>query len=507
MSPLQAALAAHLPIAPVLLPLAAGIVLLALRRAPLALQRAVSVLALLLLLALDVALWLQVQGGAPVVYALGNWPVPVGIVLVADRLAAWMLLVTALVALGALLHALHGEDAHGPHFHVLFQWQLFGLDGAFLTGDLFNLFVFFEVLLLASYGLLLHGGGRLRTRAGLHYVVLNLLGSTLFLFAVGTLYGVAGTLNMADLAVRLPLLPQADWPLLRSALLVLLVVFALKAALLPLSLWLPAAYGNTGAGVAALLAVMTKVGAYAILRVHIMLLGGSVLAGWVQPWLLALALATVAAGAAGTLAATSLRQQTGHLIVLSMGTLLLGFALDTPQSLAAGLYYLPHSVFVSAALFLLADLLVRTRGAAADGFGPAPAMPQRGLLAALFLVLAVNVAGLPPLSGFVGKFMLLQAALGQPHWIWVWAVVLGGGLATLVALSRSGTSLFMRVLPADAATASALPRSLLPAAGLLAALGVGMALAAGPLSAAATAVAQQIAQPQGYLHAVLGAER
>jgi multicomponent K+:H+ antiporter subunit D len=506
-SALPTALAAQLPIAPVLLPLVAGIVLLLWRAAPLAVQRGVSLSALLLLLATDMALWLQVQDGAVQVYALGGWPAPIGIVLVADRLAVWMLLATALVALGALLYALRGDDALGPHFHVLFQWQLFGLDGAFLTGDLFNLFVFFEVLLLASYGLLLHGGGRLRTRAGLHYVVLNLLGSTLFLFAVGTLYGLAGTLNMADLAVRLPLLPPADWPLLRTALLVLLVVFALKAALLPLSLWLPAAYGHTSAAVAALLAIMTKVGAYAILRVDIMLLGhsGGVLDGWVQPWLLWVALATLLAGAAGVLAAGGLRQQTGHLVVLSMGTLMLGFALDTPQSLAAGLYYLPHSVFVSAALFLLADVVARGRGQAADGFSAAPPMPHRAPLAALYAVLAVSVAGLPPLSGFVGKFMLLQAALGQPHWAWVWAGMLGAGLVTLFALSRSGTQLFMRVLPGGEATLTAWPVTLLLPATLLAALGVGMALAAAPLAAAAAAIAQQIAQPQNYIHAVLGA--
>ncbi|MBN2691048.1 MAG: monovalent cation/H+ antiporter subunit D, partial [Burkholderiaceae bacterium] len=425
---------AQLPIAPVLLPLAAGIVLLFLRGRSLRVQRVFSLLATLALLAVDVALWLRVQHGAHLVYALGDWPAPIGIVLVADQLAVGMLLVTALVALGALLYAvMNDEDAAGPHFHVLFQMELFGLGGAFLTGDLFNLFVFFEVLLLASYGLLLHGGGRLRTRAGLHYVVLNLVGSTLFLFAVGALYGLSGTLNMADLAVRLPLLPLSDGPLLRSALLVLLVVFALKAALLPLSLWLPSAYGNTSAAVAALFAIMTKVGAYAILRVDIMLFGqgSGVLAGWIGPWLFWAALATLIAGAAGVLASSSLRQQVGHLVVLSMGTLLLAFSLGTQQALVAGLYYLPHSVFVSAALFLLADLVARGRGAASDGFEPAPPMPHRALLGGLFFVLAISVAGLPPLSGFIGKFMLLQAAQSQPHGAWVWAVVLGAGLAVL----------------------------------------------------------------------------
>lgn len=508
MIPGAGAWGAQLPIVPVLLPLAAGIVLLLLRARPLALQRTLSLLATLGLLAFDLALWWQVQHGAVLVYALGNWPAPIGIVLVADPLAVWMLITTALVALGALLHALRGEDAQGPHFHVLFQLQIFGINGAFLTGDLFNLFVFFEVLLLASYGLLLHGGGRLRTRAGLHYVVLNLVGSTLFLFAVGALYGVTGTLNMADLAMKLALMPPADWALLRSALLVLLVVFALKAALLPLSFWLPGAYGNTGAAVAALFAVMTKVGAYAILRVDIMLLGqpGGILYGWVQPWLFWIALATLVVGAAGVLASVGMRQQIGHLVVVSMGTLLLAFSLNTPQALSAGLYYLPHSVFASAALFLLADLVMRGRGCAGDGFDPAPPMPHRALLGGLFFLLAISIVGLPPLSGFIGKFMLLQAAQGQPHWIWLWAVVLGAGLAALVALSRSGSRVFMRVTPLerDAVPAAVWPVSQALAVLALAALGVVMVLAAGSLTTTAASIAQQIVLPQSYIHAVSG---
>ncbi|OYZ55488.1 MAG: cation:proton antiporter, partial [Hydrogenophilales bacterium 16-61-112] len=232
-------LTTHLPILPVLLPLVAGILLLALRNAPISLQRGISFAATLALVPLALALLASAGDGTHLVYKLGNWDAPFGIVLVADRLAAWMLMATALVAVFALLHALRGSDTHGRHFHVLFQLQLFGLNGAFLTGDLFNLFVFFEILLLASYGLLLHGGGRLRVKAGLHFVVINLVGSTLFLFAVGTLYGVTGTLNMADLAIKLAHTTPANLALIETAGLLLFSVFALKAAVLPLYLWLP----------------------------------------------------------------------------------------------------------------------------------------------------------------------------------------------------------------------------------------------------------------------------
>ena len=297
----------HLPILPVVLPLIAGIVLLALRNAPLRLQRGVSLVAVLALIPLAIAMIQAAADGTHLVYALGNWVAPYGIVLVVDRLAAWMLLTTALLAVFALLYAIQGSDQNGRHFHVLFQLQLFGLNGAFLTGDLFNLFVFFEILLLASYGLLLHGGGRQRVKAGLHYVVINLVGSTLFLFAVGTLYGVAGTLNMADLAVKLAATPAEHAALVQSAALLLFGVFALKAALLPLYLWLPAAYAHTSAPVAALFAIMTKVGAYSILRVYSLMAGDTgPLANLLDAWLAPLALATLTLGMLGAVASTTL---------------------------------------------------------------------------------------------------------------------------------------------------------------------------------------------------------
>ena len=200
----------HLVIAPLLIPLIAGIALLLMRGSATSMHRLLSIAASAALTVAVATLLMQVSGGQVEVYRLGNWQAPFGIVLVADRLTAVMLLITAILATSVSIYAARGSDQNARYFHVLFQMQLFGINGAFLTGDLFNLFVFFEVLLIASYGLQLFGGGRRRTRAGLHYVVLNLIGSTLFLFAVGTLYGVLGTLNMADLAVRLRELDPAD---------------------------------------------------------------------------------------------------------------------------------------------------------------------------------------------------------------------------------------------------------------------------------------------------------
>jgi multicomponent K+:H+ antiporter subunit D len=426
---------------------------------------------------------------------------------VADRLSAWLLLTTALLALFALLHALRGIDETGRHFHVLLQLQLFGLAGAFLTGDLFNLFVFFEVLLLASYALLLHGGGRQRTRAGLAYVVLNLAGSTLFLFAVGTLYGVLGTLNMADLALKVAATPAENVALVRAAGLLLFGVFALKAALLPLHLWLPAAYAQASAPVAALFAIMTKVGAYSILRADTLIFGAAAgpVAGLLAPWLLPLALATLAIGTLGAVASRHLRAQVAYLVVASAGTLLTAFALASAEGIAAGLYYLPHTTFAAAAAFLLADAIAVRRGELADRLDPGPSLPDHRLLGALFFVAAVAVVGLPPLSGFLGKFLLLRAALEHQALPWVMAVVLSMGLLTLIALTRSGSLLFYRThsaVPGPARSPLAVAAELTPVVGLLLLVGA-LTVAAGPVAEYAQATASQLLEPDQYIHAVL----
>lgn len=497
----------HLVIAPVLLPLLMGILLLLLDRANPFLPRILSVLAVLVQIRLALALLAATSSGDILVYALGNWPAPFGIVLVADRLAAWLLVITALLALFALLYAIRGEDRAGRHFHVLFQLQLFGLNGAFLTGDLFNLFVFFEILLLASYGLLLHGGGRRRIRAGLHFVVVNLVGSTLFLFAVGTLYGVLGALNMADLAMKVAAAPPENIPLVRAAGLLLFGVFALKAALLPFYLWLPAAYAHTSAPAAALFAIMTKVGAYGILRVYALIFGADAgrAANLIEPWLLPLALATLLVGMAGVVAATHLRQQAAYLVVGSVGSLLVAFGLNSAAGIAAGLYYLPHTTFTTAALFLLADAITRRRGELGDRLDPGPTIANSGLLGGLFFVTAVAVAGLPPLSGFLGKFLTLRAALDHPLLPWIMGTVLVAGLLGLIALARTGSLLFYRALPPEATapeTGPALAAETVPIIGLLL-LGLGLTIGAGPAFDQARAIADQTLQPQTYIQAVM----
>jgi len=494
----------HLLIAPLLLPLLTGIALILLRGTTTPLHRLLSTTATFALVGIALALLLQVSDGQVQVYRLGNWPAPFGIVLAADRLAAVMVLVTALLAACVMLYATRGGDDAGRYFHVLFQLQLFGLNGAFLTGDLFNLFVFFEVLLIASYGLLLHGGGRERTRAGLHYVVLNLVGSTLFLFAVGSLYGVLGTLNMADLAVRLADVAPSDLGVVRAAGLLLFAVFALKAALAPLHLWLPGAYAHTSAPVAAMFAIMTKVGAYAILRVYSLMFGpdSGPAAGLLDPLLLPLALLTVVAGTVGVLASRRLAQQAAYLVVVSAGTLLTAFGLGGATAVAAGLYYLAHTTFAAAALFLLADILGKARGTLHDRLVAGPGLPQAQLLGGVFLLVALAVSGLPPLSGFVGKWLILQASLDSPWMPWVIGVLLITSLLGIMGLARSGSQLFFNTDPAATAGATLRPADF-SAPLVLVMAGIAMVVFAGPLYDFSQAAATQLAEPAAYLDAVL----
>ncbi len=487
----------------VLLPLLAGIVQLLVR--PLAVQRRIGLTVTGLLLLVGVWLFISVVDGSYRTYHLGNWLPPFGIVLVLDRLSALMLLLTALVATGSLLYAVSTEvDERGSFFHALFQFQLFGLNGAFLTGDLFNLFVFFEILLIASYGLLLHGGGRRVTRAGLHYVVLNLAGSTLFLFAVGVLYGITGTLNMADLALRVATADPADSGLLRASGLILLVVFALKAALLPLYFWLPKAYGSTSAPVAALFAIMTKVGIYSIIRVYTLIFGpqAGVVANVADPWVLPLALATLIAGTLGVLSSRNLRQQLAYFVVVSVGTLLVAVGLFSEIGLTAALVYMIHTTLVTAGMFLLADLIGRQRGGL--DMTPAPGVAQPLLLGVLFFGGAAALTGLPPLSGFLAKLMILQAAGEGVAGGWSWGVILSTSLLGVVALSRSGSALFWGVESGLAVTPR--PASLWQSTPALALLALSPLLVAlgSPVTGFAEATARQLGQPGEYIEQVLG---
>jgi len=487
-------------------PIVAAVLLLAARHL-IDLARIISVASLVALLAVAIGLFWQASGGEITTYRMSNWPVPFGIVLVLDRLAALLVLLTSALALVVVLYAIgSGWDDKGKHFHALIMFQVMGINGAFLTGDIFNLFVFFEVLLIASYGLMIHGGGERRLRAGLQYVTYNLIGSTLFLFALGTIYAVTGTLNMADLAQKVALLPAEDTAMIRVAAVLLLLVFAVKAALVPLHFWLPATYAEAPAPVAALFAIMTKVGAYAILRVYVLIFGTGTLAigDMVGTWLLPAALVTLVLGMVGILGARSLGHLAGYAAIASMGTLLAAVALFSHGAIVAALYYMVHSTLAGAMLFLVADMIRQGRGGE-DRLIPSGALPQNGLVASLFFIAAIAVAGLPPLSGFIGKLLVLDATRADAAAVWIWALILGGSLVAVVGLARAGSVIFWNTRDADVAGSPVTPLSVV-AVGMLGAGLVAMTVFAGPFTAFFDATATQMFDTDGMIAATLPPE-
>lgn len=497
-------------VASVILPAVMGAGILLAVRHNLSLSRLASLGSCIVLVIVAAVLVNEANGGTIQSYAVGNWRAPFGIVLVLDRLSAMMLLLTAGLALIVLVYAIStGKDRQGWHFHPLFQFQLLGLNGAFLTGDLFNLFVFFEVLLIASYGLMLHGQGGERLKAGVQYVIINLVGSSLFLVGVGLLYGVTGTLNMADLAVKIAAAPPGDQGLIAASGLILTTVFGLKAALVPLHFWLPGTYAATSGAVAALFAIMTKVGAYSIIRTSTLIFGED--AGGVAfvaaPWLLPAALVTIVIGFVGVFAARGLRDLAAWAVVGSMGTLLSAVSVFTPESMGPALYYILHSTLAGAALFLVVDLIAERRAEHGDAITSAPRFTQIEILSGLFFLAAIATVGLPPLSGFVGKLLVLDGVRASPDAVWIWGVILTTTVLGVLAFARAGSLIFWKSTTVDG---EILLRSLrgkrgglAAAASLLLALAL-LTLLAGPITTYTSAAATQLFEPETYIEAVLG---
>jgi multicomponent K+:H+ antiporter subunit D len=474
-------------------------------------------------------------------YLLGDWPPPFAIVLVLDRLSALMVLLTSVLALSAVVFAMARWDRRGQHFHSLFQFLLMGLNGAFLTGDLFNLFVFFEVLLAASYGLALHGSGTLRVRAGLHYIAMNLAASLLFLIGVSLIYGVTGTLNMADLAVRVPLVAAEQQPLLAAGAAVLGIAFLVKAAMWPLCFWLPITYGAAPPPAAAVFAVLSKVGVYVVLRISSLAFGTAAaqMTGFGAEVLLWGGLATLVFGTVGVLASQGLGRLASCSVLVSSGTLLAVIGISGlgggSAMIAAALFYLVISTVAISALFLMVELIERgeselaailTVTAEAYGLGDddleeaelrsagsGPGVPgATTVLGFCFLTCALLIAGVPPLAGFLGKFAMLSAVLSFDDLgnrdipligIAFTAVVIISGLAALIALVREGTRTFW------AAEEEELPSvplvELVPVIVLLA-LTLGASVKAGPVMDYMEATATSLYHPHVYVRGVLGAE-
>ena len=538
----------HLIAAPILLPLLTASIMLMLGEKHRPLKARINLLSSLLGLGISVLLlqWTQTTGvpGSIGVYLPGNWQVPFGIVLVVDRLSALMLVLTGIIGVSALLFAMARWDGAGSSFHALFQIQMMGLYGAFLTADLFNLFVFFEVLLAASYGLMLHGSGRARVSSGLHYISINLLASSLFLIGAALIYGVTGTLNMADLALKIPLVPEADRGLLHAGAAILAVAFLAKAGMWPLNFWLVPAYSSASAPVAAMFAIMTKVGVYTLLRLWTLLFSGQAGASayFGGDWLIYGGMATIVCAAVAILAAQRLERMASLSILVSAGILLSAIGFAQPNLIAAALFYLVSSTLALSALFLLAELIERSRSANEmplfdDGdliARPLESLqPPKGInlddeqkavvgqvipwtmafLGLSFIACALLIIGMPPLSGFIGKLGLMHALLNplglgngadEPVSNAAWgllALLIVSGLASLIAFSRLGIQRFWT--PEERPSPLLRRLECVPIFALLG-LSILLTFKAEPLLRYTQAAAQTLNNPQQYVMAVLG---
>ena len=407
-------------------------------------RRGISYVSCVLGLSTALLYLISASTGHITVYNLGEWSAPFGIVLVLDQLSALMLVLTYSLASIILWFASSDWDARGRYFHAMFHLLLMGLCGAFLTGDLFNLFVFFEILLMASYVLLVHGQGKARFQLGIHYVTINLLASALFLIGLGMIYGSVGSLNMVDVARLIPLLEPDQHKLAVAGGLLLLVVFGIKAAMLPLGFWLPKTYAVATTPVAAMFTIMTKVGIYAILRINGTVFSDDLSHAILVSCLLPLGLITSVYGVIGAIGAERLRRFVGFMILSSIGTLLIAISLFNTLAWAAALYYLVHSTLIGAVFYLVAGWITSQRGAFKDHFQVSPQMKQHKILSLVFLLIALIMAGLPPFSGFLGKVFILQATAGSPHQGLIIAILLIVSLLSILAFTRIGFILFWR---------------------------------------------------------------
>ncbi|KKC39839.1 hypothetical protein WH87_06910 [Devosia epidermidihirudinis] len=402
-----------------------------------------AICVVLTIIACEIALLLRVSFAGPLSMTMGNWLPPFGISFAADAFGVVFALTAALVTLAVLVYA-QGERASNDGrdgFHALVLLLLAGVTGSFLTGDLFNLYVWFEVMLIASFGLIVLGGSPAQLDGAVKYGFLNFLATTLFLLSLGLIYGLLGTLNMADI---LRVAPDANPAALTGIAALLLLAFGMKAAAFPLNAWLPASYHTPPVVISALMAgLLTKVGAYALLRVLILLLPSS--REVLEPVLVVIAVATLLTAPLGAIAETNLRRALGFLVIGGIGAVVAGIAIGSHTAVAGAGFYIVHAMLTMTALYLVAGLIERMTGET-DSRRMGGLYAASAPLSILFFVLMLAAAGVPPLLGFWPKLLLLQAGLEQGDWGGIALVValILNAVLTLIAVSRLWAHMFWR---------------------------------------------------------------
>ena len=491
---------------PILIPFIAGVAAFLLKDGPGG--RWASVLGSFAMLVASAALMTTVLAEGVVAGQMGGWPAPFGITLVADYLSAVMVVITAITAVAVSIYAMADVEARIARlgYHALFQVLIAGVAGAFLTGDLFNLYVWFEVMLIASFGLLVMGGSKEQIDGGVKYVALNLVSTILFLTGIGLLYGMTGTLNMADLAVTVPTLKNQG--LVTVVAMMFMVAFGVKAAVFPLFFWLPAAYHTPAFSTSAVFAgLLTKVGVYALMRMFTLVFVGDI--SFTHEILLWVACFTMVTGVLGAAAQNDFRKILSFHIVSQIGYMILGLALMTPLAIVGAVFYLVHHIIVKANLFLVAGVAQKIAGSTElKKIGGLYAFAP--LLALLFLVPAFSLAGFPPLSGFWAKFILVRAALEDGHGF-VAFVALAVGALTIFSMTKIWAEAFWSPHPENQepklSQLEPRPRRalLLPIAGL-AVLTCIIGLFPEPFVQFAEGSAAQLLDSSAYVEAVLGVQ-
>lgn len=431
----------------------------------------------------------------------GSWRAPFGISFVADNLSSAMVLITAIMAVVIAVYQLTDPEESGrPMFHPLYHGLLLGVTGAFMTGDIFNLYVWFEIMLIASFGLLVLGGTKEQLDAGVKYVMLNLVMTTVFLVAVAFLYGATGTLNMADLSQRVIMIENTG--LVTTLALLFLLAFASKAALFPLFFWLPASYHTASTPVLAIFAaLLTKVGVYAIVRCFTLIFpvtdGLAMIIG-------ALAALTMITGVLGAASHFDIRKILSFHIISQIGYMLVGVALATPLALAGAVLYIVHHIIVKANLFLIGGVIKRKSGSYQ--------LKQIGglhrsapFLAILFCIPALSLAGLPPLSGFWAKYLVVKPSLDAGSW-YLAATALIVGVLTLYSMLKIWNEAFWKtpVISAPAPESTGSFKAQYAAIILLSAITLSIGLNPEPFVAFSVEAAIQLTDSSGYINAVLG---
>jgi multicomponent Na+:H+ antiporter subunit D len=423
----------NLAVYPILIPLIIAIIQLLFARSA-AVQRVLGVFSSALMLIAVVFLYVTVRADGIQVYHMSNWPAPFGIIIVADLLACFMVFLSALASFAMSVYALVDIDkGREKYFHFpLFQLLLMGINGAFLTGDIFNLFVMYEVMLMASYVLLSHGSEARQLRGSLHYVMINLFGSTFFLFGIGLLYGMTGTLNMADIAVQVQMADPETRTLLTSVSMLLFVVFGVKTALVPLFFWMPDAYPQPPVATAAMFAaIMTKVGVYSIIRTFTLMFPGD---DFTLTVIKVVAAASMLIGVLGAIAQTNFRRLLSFHSVSQVGFMVLGLGFFSPMAIAGSIYFVMHHNMIKSSLFLCSGIAERLTGKR-DIKKMGGIVERHPFYSALFMMAAFSLAGLPPFSGFFAKLILLFAGFELKEY-WYIAAMLVGSFLTLFSMVK-----------------------------------------------------------------------